>query len=465
MTRVAHPTRRSLLGTAAAAGTTAAGLFLAGPLPRPAIAQSAAPSRRFQGVRLNVATYQHQFNTYLAAYIPEFEERTGMKVNFAVSGFPVYNQQADLELSTRGSAYDVVNVTYIYASRWINAGWLTDLDAFAKDPKLTPPDWEPEDFIAGAQAPLLNRAGRTHGFAWEGGAMMMGVSRPELLARRGVKIPETFDELMEACAAVHGQDGIAAFVVDRLHHWHWPPFAMGFGGSVFKSAPDNLTPTLATPEAVRAAEYYATLLRSYGPPGVLSYTEDQARQAMVNGTAAMNIHSHTWLLPTFAESSRVRDGARLAFMPRGPAGDFPGANCQGVGIPAGARNKEAGWEFIKWMLSKELLARIVREHGHPSVCRASIVASEEYRQRFTINGQDIGAMYRAVLDKPAAASGGGGGNYMAYRTVPVFPQVGDKINRAIERIASGQAGAQAAMQQAQAEALGDLKRAGVTVDG
>lgn len=448
MPNAPHPSRRAVLA--------AAGIAAAAPLARPAIAQG----KRFGGVRLTVATYQHQFNTYLRNYIPEFEEQTGARVVFNVSGFPVYNQQADLELSTWGSAYDVVNVTYIYASRWIAAGWLTDLDAFARDPKHTPPEWEPDDFIAGAQAPLLNRAGRTHGFAWEGGAMMMGISRPDLLERRGAKVPETFDELLGACAAVHGQEGVSGFVVDRLHHWHWPPFLMGMGGQVFKAVPDNLTPQLASPEAARAAELYATLLKSYSPSGVLSYTEDQARQAMVNGTAAINIHSHTWMLPMFAEGSRVKDTARLAFMPRGPAGDFPGANCQGIGIPAGARNKEAGWEFIKWMLSKELLARIVRDHGHPSVCRASVVGSEEYRRRFTINGQDIGAMYRAVLDKPA-----GGNNYMAYRTVPVFPQVGDKINRAIERIASGQAQPEAAMQQAQAETVVDLRRAGIAVEG
>ena len=233
---------------------------------------------------------------------------------------------------------------------------------------------------------------------------------------------------------------------------------MGFGAKVFRSVPDNLTPTLATPESIRSADYFGKLLREYAPRGVLSYTEDQARQAMANGTAAINIHSHTWLLPMFAEGSRVRDTARIAFMPHGPAGDFPGANCQGIGIPIGAKNKEAGWEFIKWMLSKEMLARIVREHGHPSVCRGSIIASEEYRKRFTINGQDIAPMYRAVLDKPAAT------NYMAYRTVPVFPQVGDKINRAIERIASGQASAAVAMAEAQTESIGDLRRAGVTVD-
>ena len=53
---------------------------------------------------------------------------------------------------------------------------------------------------------------------------------------------------------------------------------------------------------------------------------------------------------------------------------------------------------------------------------------------------------------------------MKYRTVPVFPQVGDKINKAIERIATKQQAGGAAMKQAQAEAIQDLQKAGIKVD-
>jgi multiple sugar transport system substrate-binding protein len=69
-----------------------------------------------------------------AAWLPEFEALTGAKVNFDAPSFPVYNQRADLELSTKGSAYDVVNVTFIYSSRWINSGWLTPLDDYIRNP-------------------------------------------------------------------------------------------------------------------------------------------------------------------------------------------------------------------------------------------------------------------------------------------------------------------------------------------
>ena len=48
--------------------------------------------------------------------------------------------------------------------------------------------------------------------------------------------------------------------------------------------------------------------------------------------------------------------------------------------------------------------------------------------------------------------------------MPVYPQVGDKINKAIEVIATRQQAPEDAMKRAQAEAVADLKKAGVKVD-
>ena len=91
-----------------------------------------------------------------------------------MQAFPVYNQRTDLELSTKGSALDVCNVTFIYSGRWIGAGWFTNLDTFTKDAKYTPADWAPEDFAGGPQSAMKNAKGETFGFTWEAGAMITG---------------------------------------------------------------------------------------------------------------------------------------------------------------------------------------------------------------------------------------------------------------------------------------------------
>ena len=415
-------------------------------------------AKNFQGVTINGAAFQHVFMTALKEYIPEFEKKTGIRVNFDLQAFPIYNQRADLELATKGSAWDFLNVTFIYTGRWIGAGWFTNLEEFLRDRNRTEPDWDPDDFVSGAQSPLLDAKGNRYGFAWEAGAMLTGASRGDLIEKAGVKLPETFDDLMKVSQAVNDKEGVKAFVADNLHHWNWAPYLMGFGGKVFRDPPEDLTPTLDTPEAAHAAEFYAELLRKYAPAGVLSYTLDQAMTAQLTGRANIRTQSIPWLVPmSKSEKSMVRDTVRYALMPGGPAGNFPGINSHGFGIPIGAKNKEAAWEFIKWALSKEMTRRMVVEKGYSAICRRSVIESPEYRRAMTLNGQDVGALYVKVL-----ALGGKTG-HMKYRTVAVFPQVGEKINKAIERVVTRQQSAAEAMKQAQVEAIADLRKAGVKI--
>jgi multiple sugar transport system substrate-binding protein len=441
--------RRTILKGAAGASALAAAL------PAPALGQA----KPHAGTTINGSCFQTTYFDYLRPHFPEFEERTGIKVNFTMQAFPVYNQRTDLELSTRGSALDVINVTFIYSGRWIGAGWLTNLDTFAKDSKMTPGDWDPADFVAGPQSAMQNAKGETFGYAWLAGAMILSAARYDLIERAGLSMPKTFDDLIKVCDAVHGKEGVAAFTADRLHHWNWIPYLMGMGGNVFKAPPENLTPTLTTPEAAKAAEWYANLLTKYGPDGVLSYTDDQAMRSQMSGRANIRTQDLAWMVPlvTHAESA-VQKTVRFGLMPGGPAGNFPGSNSHALGIPAGSKKKEAAWEFIKWALSKQTIARVVKDHGYPGVCRLSIIESPEFKKVLTLNGQDVASLFLEVLRL------GGKGGYMKYRTVPVYPQVGDKINKAIERIATRQQGAADAMKQAQGEAIQDLQKAGIKVD-
>ena len=445
-------TRRSVLRGGVGLSAAASGVF-----PSPAVfAQGGKP---YAGTTINASCFQTTFFEYLKNYFPQFEEKTGIKVNFTMQAFPVYNQRTDLELSTKGSALDVINVTFIYSGRWIGAGWVTSLDTFTKDAKYTPADWAPEDFVSGTQSAMQNAKGETFAFAWEGGAMIQTAGRYDLIEKAGLSLPTTFDELIKVCDAVNGKDGVSAFVADKLHHWNWIPYLMGMGGGVFKAPPENLTPILNTPQAADSAAWYANLLMKYGPDGQLSYSDDQAMRAQMSGRANIRTQSITWGVPLAKHAeSTVQKTVRYGLMPAGPSGNFAGCNSHGLGIPAGSKKKEAAWEFIKWAMSRETLAQVVKDHGYPSVCRLSVINSPEFKNVLTLNGQDVAALYLEVLKL------GGKSGYMKYRTVPVFPQVGDKINKAIERIATKQQAAPEALKQAQAESIQDLQKAGIKVD-
>src|ERR1700683_3943995 len=113
-------------------------------LPAPTVLGEA--KAKYAGAAIRRAAFSLPFHQYLKDYFPEFETATGISVSFDIQAFPVYNQRMDLELSTGGSSYDVVIVTFIYQNRWIGAGWVSNLDEFTKDPDATPPEWDPADF-------------------------------------------------------------------------------------------------------------------------------------------------------------------------------------------------------------------------------------------------------------------------------------------------------------------------------
>lgn len=437
--------RRQLLQAASALGATAL---------LPGFAQAQSGAKKFQGVTLNVSTFSAAYPKLLQQFLPEFEALTGAKVNFDAPSFPVYNQRADLELSTKGSAYDVVNVTFIYSSRWINSGWLTPLDDFIRNPNLTPADWDVNDFLPGARAPETGKDGKLYGIPWTAEALLSASSRFDLVQQAGLAYPDTTDDLVKVLRAVNKKERVAGFVSDSHYGWTFVPYLHAFGGDVFRKAPDDLYPTLDTPEAIAAAEYYASLLREFGPDGAITYTPDQVTQALklgrVNFTDAGQLH-----LAQLGDAATSKTIKTLKFgqVPKGPAGRFPGTAVHGLGIPTGSKNKEAAWAFIQWALSKQTTRKAVLA-GYGSPARRSDIDSREFRAKQVINGNDLAQL---ALDSIELASKTG---HMKYRTVSVYPQVDQQLNKAIALIASGQASAKQALQQAQAQSITELKRAG-----
>lgn len=440
--------RRQFLAAGAALG---AGTLL------PGFAAAQGGAKKLAGVTLNVSTFSAAYPKFLQQALPEFEALTGAKVNFDTPSFPVYNQRLDLELSTKGSAYDVVNVTFIYSSRWINSGWLTPLDDFVRNPNLTPADWDLSDFLPGARAPETGRDGKLYGIPWTAEALITASSRFDLVRAAGLEFPDTVDDLAKVLRAVNRKERVAGFVADSHYGWTFVPYLQAFGGNVFRKAPDDLFPTLDTPEVIAAAEYYAGLLREFGPDGAVTYTPDQVTQALklgrLNFTDAGQLHLAQLGDPA---TSKTLKTVKFGLVPRGPAGRFPGAAVHGLGIPAGSKNKEAAWAFIQWALSRQTTRKAVQA-GYGSPARRSDIDSQEFRTRQVINGSDLARLSLDSIDL-AAKQG-----HMKYRTVSVYPQVDQQINKAIELVVTKQASAKQAFQQAQAAAIAELKRAGVNV--
>lgn len=437
--------RRRVLRAGAAAG--AAGL-----LGAPALVLGAQP---LSGITLNVSAFGAPYQKLLQQWVPEFESTTGARVRFDTPSFPVYNQRTDLELSTRGAAFDVVNVTFIYSSRWIDSGWLTPLDSYLSDPSRTPDDFDLQDILPGARKPETGRDGKLYGIPWTAEVTISAASRFDLVQAAGLQYPDTTDELVTVLKAVNRRDRVAGFVTDNHYGWTFPPYLHAFGADVFRNAPNDLYPTLDSPEAIAAADYFARLLREFGPDGAVTYTPDQAVQALKSGRSNFSTLGQIYLSQLGdAQTSKAARTAAWGLVPKGPAGRFPGTAVHGYGIPAGSKKKDAAWQFIVWATSKAITQRAVAA-GYGSPARRSALQSPAFRQRQVINGYDLAALCTESIELSGRLG------HMKYRTVPVYPQVDQQLNKAIELIVSGQQSAAGAMKQAQAATVAELRRAGV----
>ena len=108
---------------------------------------------------------------------------------------------------------------------------------------------------------------------------------------------------------------------------------------MFRKAPDDLMPTLDTPEAIAAAEFYARLLRDYGPDGVLSYTYDQVAALKQGRGNYIDLQPRLPDPARRCRDSKVAKTVRYSAFAKGPAGRFPGFATHAWGIPAGSKNK------------------------------------------------------------------------------------------------------------------------------
>lgn len=429
--------RRQFLGGALAAG----GVLATG-------RRATAQARR---TTIKMMQVSHAYSNGLNAQLGELEQKTGIRAEIDLMSFPVLNQRADLELASGSGAYDVIQMIFIRTGRWIRAGWAEPLNPFLDKDR----DVDLPDFVAGALAPF--RQGDTiYALPWLADSTVVGY-RADLLDKAGyAKPPETFQTLQEMAAKIHTRE-TAGFVTQDNLHWIWPNWLISYGGTFFANAPGDLTPRFDTPEAVKTAEMFTALLAKYSPPGGAKLNSAVVHAIMHQGKAA-------YYLDGFGNVQRIIDTARtqladrMAFgnTPSGPKGHFPQLAVHGYLINRASKKKEAAWEFVRWAIGKQTMLKSALEHGHMACTRSSVLNHPEVKKKYTWRGSDMPALHEAVMKRA-------GDGYMAYRTIPQFPPIGDRVIIALTAIASGQTTAADGMKALQRDAEALLRKEGVPI--
>ena len=348
--------RRAVL--AGAAATSALGVT---PFP----ARAGEPQwKKYAGTKLEVILAKGPRGDNLQKYIKEFTELTGIEVDSEQIPEQQQRQKAVIELASGKPSFDVIHLSYhVQKRQFEKAGWLADITDYMKDPTLTAPDLVESDFSAAGLAYAGNK-GRLLSLPWSVDYFILYYNK-EMFADKGVAVPKTLDEMVDAAEKLTDRKkGIFGFVGRGLRNANmtlWTNFYLNYGGEFLDAGGNILTDG---PEAIEATKLYQKLLTQCAPPGVAGFNWMESMASFTQGRSAMWIDGVGWAPPLEdPNASRIVGKVGYTVVPAGPRGQYSATYGDGIGIAAASRNREAAYLLCQWVVSKKQGARLLQAGG------------------------------------------------------------------------------------------------------
>jgi multiple sugar transport system substrate-binding protein len=366
-------TRRSVM-----AGAMAAGAFgLSG--ARKAFAD---PNwKAFDGAELEVMLTKGPRGALLQQYEDEFTELTGIRVGSEQIPEQQQRQKAVIELTSGSPSFDVIHLSYhVQKRQFEKAQWLADFSQFLKNSDLTEATLTEDDFSSAGLLYAKNDAGEMHSLPFSVDYWMIYYNK-EMFERKGVAYPTTFDELVTAAEKLtdpaNGEYGFVARGLRNANVPVWTSFLLGYGGTRVDEQGQLKTDT---PEAIEAAKLYQRLLTKSAPPGVAGFNWSECQSAFLQGKVGMWMDG-VGFAPPLEDPTKSRIVGKVGYgvMPKGPVAHVSGTFGDGIGVAEASSNKEPGYLYCQWAVSKLMGTRLLQSGGGVPF-RNSILNDPEVRK-------------------------------------------------------------------------------------
>lgn len=351
---------------------------------------AADPAKPFAGKTIRFVASNHNWTDVVKPMIPEFEKQTGIKVNMESYEEQQLTPKLTTEFTSNASTIDVFMTRPLQEGRLFSKNkWYEIMSPYLADTKKTPADWDWKDFKkSSVDAVTLSGSVYAIPIVTEGEILYY---RKDLLEKAGVKVPTTLDELEATAKKLNDPaNGIFGIVVRGQRN----PSVTQFSGYLFSFGADFIKDgkcVLDSPEALKAFQYYGRILKNYGPPGVTNMSWPQAQALFQSGKVAMWTDASTLGGPLVDKAkSAVFDKVGYATFPAGPAGAKPyDVVPWALAISAQSKNKDAAWEFAKWLTSKDIMKKAIAKQQ--TVARNSAWADKEATKNWPAGFAEVSA--------------------------------------------------------------------------
>src|SRR5215211_7989609 len=367
-------TRRRMLQATASAGLTIG--LTHGNLLRSARAQEITFSRDYEGATLNLLMEDLLETTIIEDMLPEFNELTGITVNFEKVAYPVMHEKLVPQLAAGpgSGSYDVLEVDFYWVYEFARSGWVEDLG-----PRIEVSNGQVD---LARYIPALLDIGSTiddttyympmypypMGLIYREDLFNDEAFRAAYLQQTGTELalPDSVEGYVAMAEAVSALDqdvygaAMQAQQVDPIV-MEFCNFLYGLGGAYYNA--ELTAPTINDETGVKAAELYARCVNNAAQPGAAGADLNDTMATYSQGRAFSMI-SYMFMLSVFNDddASTVKGVNKMTVMPggHGLTGSWS------WGIPISSPNPDAGWEYIKWVESPEIAMRRALGGGVPA---------------------------------------------------------------------------------------------------
>jgi len=338
------------LGATAVAGA-AVGPFVM----RVAGAADAFSWQRFKGSKIFIQFSKNPWADTMEKMLPDFEKQTGIKAESATLPEIQARQKLTVEFTAGSGGIDAWYTSlHVEKRRFWKSGWYLDVGKFLKDPTMTAPDYDWSTDVPDAAKQLVTqRDGTISALIFQVDPWIL-FYRKDLFQQKGLQPPKTLAEMEEFAQKFHSSPNLYGFVARGLKNanapaWDWVLFSMGGN---FQTTEGKAS--LNTPEAVKAMDYYAGMLKRFAPPGVVNFNWYECSSAFMQSQVAMYFDG-----VNFAgqfedkEKSKVAGKVGYTVLPAGPGGQFSPVFGNAVAVSAQSKNPGPAYFFAQWATSKQ----------------------------------------------------------------------------------------------------------------
>jgi multiple sugar transport system substrate-binding protein len=295
--------------------------------------------------------------------IREFENQSGIKVELIQSDWDSVANRILPEISTGGSAYDVVEFDNGWVAEWCGAGWATPLNDFM-------PAGYTDGMIPGLVDLFSCPDKKVYGIVWNNDTRFFYYNAEKLAAAGFNEPPKTWDEFKQMSISAKEKDvvsyGMAPFwnqewsLGNEFHFWTY-----AFGGEIVDEKGCFLFNK--DPNTLAALQYMVDSMKDgVSNPAGMTYNQAASQDAFLKGDSLFMPQGIAGLMAYTKDASvsSVDGQIKVGLVPGARAGMSAALTLpEAYAIPAQSEHKEAAWKFIEFMTSRETNKALAQEIG------------------------------------------------------------------------------------------------------